>query len=92
MGVGEVGVDFGNYLNPHGAIRQVTSLGRDSRNFNSLVIRIQGQLHQDDRGQAPGHVGDFPGFVPGEGAAREITFPVTEPLLEYLVAAERLLP
>ena len=33
-------------------------------------------------------MGDFPGFLPSEGAAREVTFPVTEPLLEYLVAAE----
>lgn len=42
---------------------------------NGLLIGIQGRFQNDDGGQGPSHVGDFPGFVLGQRSAQEGLFP-----------------
>ena len=56
------------------------------------IILIEGRFHQHDGGQAAGYVDDFFHLVRGQGAAQEGLFPVGEPLLDDLVAADVVVP
>jgi hypothetical protein len=57
-----------------------------------LVAGVESGAEKEDGGDAADDLGEVFGFVLVEGTAEQGEFAVTEPLLEYLVAAEGVVP
>src|ERR1035437_7234562 len=56
------------------------------------VVRIQGWPQQYDRRDAPCRLCDVPNLVHAEGSPEKFLLAIAEPLLDDLIAAERVLP
>ena len=55
----------------------IKSIGLDAQ-----IIGIEFRLKNNQRGDAAGHAHDFAGFIGRKRAARQLRFPVTQPLLD----------
>src|SRR5438128_12685705 len=60
--------------------------------FDGLIVSVEGWCEEEDCGDAAGDVHYFTGFVGCEGAAEEFVLAVAEPFLDYLIAADCVVP
>src|ERR1035438_10336814 len=60
--------------------------------FDGFVVGVERGTQQEERRDAAAHIGDVARFLFGEASAQECLFAIAEPLFDYLVSAEGVLP